>query len=414
MHLRSIACRSLAALVMAAACSACATPSDSDHAAQVSASTADCRARTGRLMLIGGALDDDNHPVYMRFLSVSARLCWAESCALTPFTVTPPSVVVMTAASGDPQASADNLTANILAHVPNSAVSVVGKATSDAESVELIQNAGGAFFSGGDQKRITDRYLDHTHPDECTPVRAALADLLNRCGVVAGTSAGAAMMGDVMFLGGSSAEALGVRDAEPADPADPNDAAQPAPRCGARIGRGMGLLPGVLTDSHFFERDRIGRMLVALANPAIPPPRFGLGVAENACVEVELPAMTVRGVSRAPSLLIDAANLRREGTKWSGARVLLLTEGREFRLADAARHAANPDARAATLPVAPLPSVPGEKPRRRGSSGRLFAFAADHPGALWTLDLGGWMVRAHCAAGQPPDSTWIDVEVEVQ
>jgi len=405
----------LTAILAGLALSGCASSTPShDAASTMPVESPDCRARAGRLMLIGGALEDDNHPVYMRFLSVSARLCWAESCVLTPFSVTPPKVVVMTAASGDPQASADNLTANILAHVPNSAVWVVGKATSDAESVELIRSAGGVFFSGGDQKRITDRYLDNAHPDECTPVRAALADLLNRCGVVAGTSAGAAMMGDVMFLGGSSAEALGVRDADPDESADPTDAAQTAPRCGARIGRGMGLLPGVLTDSHFFERDRIGRMLVALADPAVHPPRFGLGVAENACVEVELPEMTVRGVSRAPSLLIDAANLRREGTKWSGARVLLLTEGREFRLADAARHAANPDARAATLPVAPLPSVPGERLRRRGSSGRLFAFAADHPGTLWTLDLGGWMLRAHCAADQPPDSTWIDVEVEVK
>ena len=135
-------------------------------------------ARHGTLLLIGGGLDDDNRP---------AR------------------IVIATAATGD------------------------------QETVATIDQASAMFFTGGDQQRITDRYHPHDQP---SPEWLAMGRLLARGGVIAGTSAGDAKMGEE----------------------DEEDPAQ----LGPRLGPGMRFLPWAISDSHFFERDRIGRLVAAL------------------------------------------------------------------------------------------------------------------------------------------------------
>src|SRR5262245_63069585 len=79
---------------------------------------------------------------------------------------------------------------------------------------------------------------------------------------------------------------------------------------GPRIGKGMGFLPWAIADSHFFERQRFGRLVAALEASG---KRLGIGVAENSCVEVDLAAGELIGVSENESLLVDAGGLQRDG-----------------------------------------------------------------------------------------------------
>ncbi len=95
-----------------------------------------------------------------------------------------------------------------------------------------LDEATGVWFSGGDQSRVTEVYLD-------TEVERALRRVLDRGGVIGGTSAGAALMSRVMITGGQDR---------------------------ATVGRGFGFLPDVIVDQHALRRSRINRLLGVLAD----------------------------------------------------------------------------------------------------------------------------------------------------
>lgn len=126
------------------------------------------------------------------------------------------------------------------------------------ETVALFDGAGGVFFTGGDQLRITSLLGG-------TESARRLHSLYAEGGIVAGTSAGASMMSGTMLVGGAGAESYRI-----------GDSLQMAP--------GLGLLPGAIVDQHFAERGRIGRLLGAVAqNPAT----LGIGIDENTAILVE-------------------------------------------------------------------------------------------------------------------------------
>lgn len=125
------------------------------------------------------------------------------------------------------------------------------------ELVGLLDGAAGVFFSGGDQLRLASM-LGHTAVE--TKVRA-----LHAAGaLLAGTSAGAAMMGGTMLVRGSGSATHRIGDLQ--------------------MGAGLGFLPGAIVDQHFAERGRIGRLLGAVAfNPRL----LGIGVDEDTALVVE-------------------------------------------------------------------------------------------------------------------------------
>lgn len=123
---------------------------------------------------------------------------------------------------------------------------------------EPLEQATSVWISGGSQDRLTAAYGG-------TPVQAALHDVLARGGVVGGTSAGAAVMGDPMIERGSTVP---------------------------EIGPGFGLLQGVVVDQHFTERGRITRLRGALASF---PDHAGLGIDERTALVVRDGLVTVVG-----------------------------------------------------------------------------------------------------------------------
>lgn len=277
----------------------------------------------GHLLLIGGGLDPDNRPVYERFVTLVRR--GAEGV--------PPHVSIMTAATLRQQNSAERQCEVLARYCPECIFSIITCETSDEDSVRLIDAAHGLFFTGGDQKRITARYLSE---DRDTPPASAMRRLLLRGGVIAGTSAGDAMMSDPMFLTGRSAAALGIvattSDANDVGGDDERSDGERAAKSGPQIGKGMGFLPWAVADSHFFERHRFGRLVAALEQSGR---RFGVGVSENACVGVDLEKGEILGVGAAESLLVDVAALRRDGLSRLGVHVWIISEGTKFSLATA-------------------------------------------------------------------------------
>jgi cyanophycinase len=126
-----------------------------------------------------------------------------------------------------------------------------------AETVAALGAASGIFLTGGDQLRLST-ILGGTEAAEA--IRRA-----NAAGVhVAGTSAGAAFISEHMICYGRGG---------------------PTPRMGmTTLAPGLGLTRLAIVDQHFRERDRIGRLMTALAfNPAL----IGLGVDEDTAAFID-------------------------------------------------------------------------------------------------------------------------------
>jgi cyanophycinase len=125
------------------------------------------------------------------------------------------------------------------------------------EAEGIFENAAGIFFTGGDQLRISSQIGD-------TPIERRVRELHERGGLIAGTSAGAAVMSETMLVKGSSQESHRIGD--------------------LHMAPGLGLVPDVIIDQHFAERGRIGRLLGAVAqNPRV----LGIGIDENTAVVLE-------------------------------------------------------------------------------------------------------------------------------
>lgn len=119
-----------------------------------------------------------------------------------------------------------------------------------------IKQATGVWISGGRQTTLARMYLG-------TPVERELAALVQRGGVIAGTSAGAAILSRVMIVRGE-------------------------------VRTGFDLLPQAVVDQHFLARAREERLLrVLAANPHC----FGIGVDEDTAAIIRGDALTVLGPS---------------------------------------------------------------------------------------------------------------------
>lgn len=133
------------------------------------------------------------------------------------------------------------------------------------EAADMLKEAAGVFFSGGDQLRITSQIGD-------TRIERLIRDIHERGGLIAGTSAGAAVMSETMLVKGPSAESHRVGD--------------------LHMAPGLGLMKDAIIDQHFAERGRIGRLLGAVAqNPRV----LGIGIDEDTAIEVGADRFEVLG-----------------------------------------------------------------------------------------------------------------------
>ncbi len=348
----------------------------------------------GHLIAIGGAINDDNAPVYERFVALAS--------ATTPGR--PPHILIAAAASADQAAGATSKTKSLRTYSPTAVIDVITRETPTEQTVALIDQATAIFFTGGDQKRITDRYRP---AGKSTPELEAMRRLLARGGVIAGTSAGDAMMSDPMFLTGRSAEALGIVStrSNPNQDADPEAPKNAKPVIGPQIGRGMGLIPWVITDSHFFERNRFGRLVAALETSGH---RLGLGVGENAAVEIDLATGELVGLSTACTLLVDAGGLSRDGLTRRGVRARVIAQGTRLSLT---KLLASPKPPAATALTGTPQEIPPTQSGQKGLPASVQFFTRAAAGGSWILKLDGYEQIGRPDDTAPEPNVWSIVEI---
>jgi cyanophycinase len=178
------------------------------------------------------------------------------------------------------------------------------------------------FFTGGAQDRIVDAFQPGGRR---TPLLEAVWQLFDDGGVVAGTSAGAAIMSPLMF-----------RDAP-----DLVAVLKGRLRDGHELAPGLGFAgAGVFVDQHFLRRGRIGRLLPAMVARGYVT---GLGVDENTAAFIHGDQVEVLGARGA--LLVDLSQATHDDRlgafNVSNARVSLLAPGDR---ADLRTHAVTPSA----------------------------------------------------------------------
>ena len=176
--------------------------------------------------------------------------------------------------------------------------------------LEELERADGIFLTGGNQLRLSSTLGG-------TPVDSALRHMCAAGRHVAGTSAGAAYLCQHMIAYGDDGT---------------------APRAGGvQVVAGLGLTRRVIIDQHFRQRDRIGRLLTALAYNPYP---IGLGLDEDTAafigpdnvVEVEGSGMVT--VADAHDVEFDSIADAERGALVSliNVRLHLLTRGAAFNL----------------------------------------------------------------------------------
>lgn len=123
--------------------------------------------------------------------------------------------------------------------------------------VQKLDAAVTVFFTGGDQLRLTSQIGDSL-------VFERMREMFKKGHTLVGTSAGAAAMSETMLIGGPSDKSSEIST--------------------LALAPGLGLIKGLVIDTHFAERGRIGRLLGVVAQN---PRNLGVGIDEDTAIVVE-------------------------------------------------------------------------------------------------------------------------------
>ncbi len=151
---------------------------------------------------------------------------------------------------------------------------------SNPNVVAQLAQADGIFMTGGDQNRLMQCLWE-------SPAAQAMhrAFHVNGC-CIAGTSAGAAVMSRQMLAQGT------------ATPNPEKDVVQ--------MDIGLGFVANAIIDQHFSQRQRLGRLLSALAQR---PDMLGVGIDEDTALVIER-GQSIEVVGRGAVTLIDPRKMR--------------------------------------------------------------------------------------------------------
>ncbi len=209
--------------------------------------------------------------------TVDSSFVWMHDTIVGSHSVRGGDVVVLTASEGD------IYTAYIMRVAPFNSVRSIslgpGATKADLEqAADYVDHAQGVFFSGGDQS--------HYVRWKGSPLIAAVQRLYDRGGVVGGTSAGLAILGEYAYDSVAADAAGGDVEARTtnamADPSEPiisftHDLFTFPP------------LRHIITDTHLVPRNRLGRLMVFLARlqEQSSSDLMGVGVSQGTAIVID-------------------------------------------------------------------------------------------------------------------------------
>ena len=156
------------------------------------------------------------------------------------------------------------------------------KEADDPKNIALMRNAKGLYFGGGDQQLIANAYAGTKLYDE-------FIALLNRGGVIMGTSAGATIMGSLM-VGGDARDDISKKYA---------------------FNPAFSFMTNTALDQHVLARNRQFDLIPVIEHY---PGTLGIGMDESTAIIVEAGQFKVWGISYA--MLYDPKDWAEQKKKW--------------------------------------------------------------------------------------------------
>jgi cyanophycinase len=251
-------------------------------------------AAMGPLVIVGGNLDSANEPIYRAILGLrheDGPIC------------------VIPAPDAEPEHTVESYVADFERYGgPGSAVAIPAlhlraDRVDKPKTAKALASCGGFFFTGGDGASLLEALRPGGHTSRALQ---AILDVHRDGGVIAGSSAGAAMLTDSMIgTGTSEAALLHGANAEGVE---------------------------LRADQHHMARGRTGRLLVALAS--LPSIRWGFGIDEDTALVVRGTQATIVGASQVVILEKVRTGTGANALDGSRFRMLLLGNNDAFDLMD--------------------------------------------------------------------------------
>jgi len=241
-------------------------------------------ARAGHLLVIGGAEDKlRQRQILARFIALAGG---SEARV----------VVISTASSlGD---EATDLYLSIFRQMGVSDVRgmrpLVREDANDRRLVGMLDGATAIFMTGGNQLRLSSVIGG-------TALGNAIAERHRHGAIVAGTSAGASAIASHMVAFGTSG-------------------ATPKQRM-TQMSAGLGLLPGVVIDQHFEQRNRVGRLLALVAQS---PSLLGIGIDEDTAALVA-PKGILEVIGKGSVTILDPAHIQTDAYEVKRHRPIMVS-----------------------------------------------------------------------------------------
>ncbi len=164
----------------------------------------------------------------------------------------------------------------------------------DDSAARSVRDATGVFLTGGNQLRLSSTIGG-------TAIAQAILERHRQGSVVAGTSAGASALSSHMVAFGASG-------------------GSPRQRM-VQMAAGLGVLPGVIVDQHFQQRNRLGRLLAIISqNPSL----LGLGVDEDTAGVVG-PDQVMEVIGRRSITIVDGAGSDTDAWEVGAHRPLMIS-----------------------------------------------------------------------------------------
>lgn len=290
-------------------------------------------AAKGSLVMVGGALEGSNADIYNKFIELAGGKDSAK-------------IGIIGAASGKPVRNSNRFKKNLMKYgVAEANISILPIAvkndsgTKEVDESEWVKNADkaevadsiksftGIWFIGGDQMRINQVMFREDGSETAT--LKAMRTLYENGAVIGGTSAGAAVMSDIMIASGDS---IGTLKGGIASSYGSMDEQEYGP---AFITKGLGFFKYGTVDQHFDRKARYGRLIViSYENKDTTP--IGFGIEENTAMVVYNGTQTAEVLGAGGVTIIDVSKAQKDEkskmTSMKDIRVSFIQTGDQFNL----------------------------------------------------------------------------------
>jgi cyanophycinase len=223
-------------------------------------------------------------------------------------------IVVLPMASGVPDESVAYIRAQLSEHCKNPVTSfnfTHTQANDQPGWIDSVRNAKLIYIAGGDQNRFMDVVRD-------TRLYDAIHQAFDKGATISGTSAGAAVMSEIMITG------------EEKDKKG-NGNVKVIKKDNVITSRGMGFVTKAVIDQHFIMRSRYNRLLSVLADH---PDKMVIGIDESTAIIVKGKKAEVAGESQVV-VVSGPKKLKMSGkdkVAFKKAKLSLFTAGDTFEL----------------------------------------------------------------------------------